>query len=48
VFAKSTAMRLAAGEESRAALIGRGLEFAAALAVLAFGLLLMFGARGVA
>ncbi len=46
VFAKSTAMRLAAGEDSWAALMGRGLEFAAALAVLAFGLLLMFGARG--
>ncbi len=46
VFAKSTAMRLAAGEDSRAALIARGLEFAAALAVLAFGVLLMVGARG--
>ena len=46
VFAKSAAMRFAAGEDSRAALIGRGLEFAAALAVLAFGVLLMFGARG--
>jgi nickel/cobalt transporter (NicO) family protein len=46
VFAKSTAMRLAAGEDSRVALVARGLEFAAALAVLAFGLLLMFGARG--
>ncbi len=46
VFAKSTAMRLAAGEDSWAALIGRGIEFAAALAVLAFGLLLMLGARG--
>ncbi len=46
VFAKSTAMRLAAGEYSKAAIIARGLEFAAALAVLAFGLLLMLGARG--
>ncbi len=46
VFAKSTAMRLAAGEDSRAALVARGLEFAAALAVFAFGVLLMFGARG--
>ena len=46
VFAKSAAMRFAAGEDSRAALIARGLEFAAALAVLAFGVLLMFGARG--
>ncbi len=44
VFAKSAAMRFAAGEDSRAALIARGLEFAAALAVLAFGVLLMFGA----
>jgi ABC-type nickel/cobalt efflux system permease component RcnA len=46
VFAKSAAMRFAAGEDSRAALIARSLEFAAALAVLAFGILLMFGARG--
>jgi nickel/cobalt exporter len=46
VFAKSTAMRLAAGEESRAMLVARCFEFAAALAVLAFGLALMFGARG--
>jgi nickel/cobalt transporter (NicO) family protein len=45
VFAKSAAMRLAAGEESWAALAARGLEFAAALAVLAFGVLLMLGAR---
>ena len=37
VFAKSAAMRFAAGEDSRAALIARGLEFAAALAVLGFG-----------
>ena len=46
VFAKSAAMRFAAGEGSRVALVARGLEFAAALAVLAFGVLLMFGARG--
>jgi nickel/cobalt transporter (NicO) family protein len=46
VFAKSAAARFAAGEDSRAALIARTLEFAAALAVLAFGILLMFGARG--
>ena len=46
VFAKSTAMRLAAGENSRVALVARSFEFAAALAVLAFGLALMFGARG--
>jgi nickel/cobalt exporter len=46
VFAKSTAVRFAAGEESLAALVARGFEFAAALAVLAFGVALMFGARG--
>ncbi len=46
VFAKSAAMRFAAGEDSRVALVARCLEFAAALAVLAFGLLLMSGATG--
>jgi ABC-type nickel/cobalt efflux system permease component RcnA len=46
VFAKAAAMRFAAGEDSRVALIARGLEFAAALAVLAFGVLLVFVARG--
>ena len=46
VFAKSTAMRVASGEDSRLALASRALEFAAALAVLAFGVLLVFGARG--
>jgi ABC-type nickel/cobalt efflux system permease component RcnA len=46
VFAKSTAMRLAASEASRVALVARVFEFAAALAVLAFGLALMFGTRG--
>jgi ABC-type nickel/cobalt efflux system permease component RcnA len=46
VFAKSAALRFAAGEDSRAALIALGLELAAALAVFAFCLLLMFGARG--
>jgi nickel/cobalt exporter len=46
VFAKSTAVRLAAGENSRAALVARSFEFAAALAVLAFGVALIFGARG--
>ena len=46
VFAKSAAMRFAAGEDSRAALVARGFEFAAALAVLAFGLALLLGARG--
>jgi nickel/cobalt transporter (NicO) family protein len=48
VFAKSTAMRLAAGENSRLALVARGFEFAAALAVLAFGVALIFSARGAA
>ena len=48
VFAKSAAMRLAAGENSRLALVARGFEFAAALAVLGLGVALMFGARGAA
>jgi nickel/cobalt transporter (NicO) family protein len=48
VFAKATAMRFAAGEESRLTLIARAFEFAAALAVLAFGVALIFGARGLA
>ena len=48
VFAKSTAMRLAAGENSRLALVARGFEFTAALAVLAFGVALLIGARGAA
>ena len=48
VFAKSTAMRLAAGENSRLALVARGFEFAAALAVLAFGVALLLSARGAA
>ena len=46
VFAKSVAMRLAAGEDSRLVLIARGFEFLAALGVLAFGVALLFGARG--
>jgi ABC-type nickel/cobalt efflux system permease component RcnA len=46
VFAKSAAMRLAAGENSRLALVAKGFEFAAALAVLAFGVALVVGARG--
>jgi nickel/cobalt exporter len=46
VFAKSTAMRLAAGENSRLALVAKGFEFAAALAVLAFGVALLIGVRG--
>ena len=46
VFAKSVALRFVAGENSRAALIARAFEFAASLAVFAFGLLLLLGARG--
>jgi nickel/cobalt exporter len=46
VFAKKAAMRLAAAESSRAALIARGLELAAALCVLAYGLALLMGSRG--
>ncbi len=46
VFAKSAAMRLAAGENSRLALVARGFEFAAALAVLMFGVALLLGSRG--
>jgi nickel/cobalt transporter (NicO) family protein len=46
VFTKSAAMRLAAGENSRLALVAKGFEFAAALAVLAFGVALLIGARG--
>jgi ABC-type nickel/cobalt efflux system permease component RcnA len=48
VFAKSAAMRLAAGENSRLVLVAKGFEFAAALAVLAFGLALLVGSRSVA
>jgi ABC-type nickel/cobalt efflux system permease component RcnA len=43
VFAKRAAIRFAAGEDSRVALIARGFEFAAALLVLAFGLALLAG-----
>jgi nickel/cobalt transporter (NicO) family protein len=46
VFAKSTAVRFAGGEDSRVALVARGFEFAAAFGVLVFGVALMFGARG--
>jgi nickel/cobalt transporter (NicO) family protein len=46
VFAKSAAMRLVAGENSRFALVAKGFEFAAALAVLAFGVALLVSARG--
>jgi ABC-type nickel/cobalt efflux system permease component RcnA len=43
VFAKRVAVRFAAGEDSRVALIARGFEFAAALLVLGFGLALLVG-----
>jgi nickel/cobalt exporter len=46
VFAKDLAVRFAAGEDSRAALVARACEFAAALLVLFFGLGLFFAARG--
>jgi len=47
VFGKQAAMRLAARESPRAALLARGLEFAAALCVLAYGLaLLLLGPVG--
>jgi nickel/cobalt exporter len=48
VFAKAAAMRLAAGDNSRLALVAKGFEFAAALAVLAFGVALLLGVRGAA
>jgi nickel/cobalt exporter len=47
VFGKDAAMRLASRESLRAALLARGLEFAAALCVLAYGLaLLLLGPVG--
>ena len=46
VFAKGLAVRFARGEDSRVALVARACEFAAALAVLAFGLALYFAAGG--
>ena len=48
VFFKSTALRMAAGDNSRVALAARTLEFAAALAVLALGVALLFMGPGVA
>jgi len=45
VFAKRVAMRMAAGDDSRIALAARGVEFLAALLVVAFGLALLFAAR---
>ncbi len=44
VFAKGLAVRFARGEDSRVALVARACEFAAALAVLTFGIALFFAA----
>ena len=44
VFAKRVAMRMAAGDDSRVALAARGVEFLAALLVVAFGLALLIAA----
>ena len=44
VFAKRLAMRMAAGDDSRVALAARGVEFLAALLVVAFGLALLLAA----
>jgi ABC-type nickel/cobalt efflux system permease component RcnA len=41
VFAKSLAVRFAARDESRGAMLARAFEFAAALLVLGFGLALL-------
>ena len=46
VFAKGLAVRFAAGEDTRVALVARACECLAALAVLAFGLALFFAANG--
>jgi nickel/cobalt transporter (NicO) family protein len=46
VFAKGAAMRFAARESARAMLLARGLELAAALVVLAYGLALLLGPHG--
>ena len=43
VFAKSLALRFAAGEDTRVTLIARAFEFTAALLVFAFGLALLAG-----
>jgi nickel/cobalt exporter len=45
VFAKRVAMRMAGGDDSRIALAARGVEFLAALLVVAFGLALLLAAR---
>ena len=46
VFAKGLALRFAAGEDTRVALVARACECAAAAAVTAFGLMLFFAASG--
>jgi ABC-type nickel/cobalt efflux system permease component RcnA len=46
VFARDLAVRFAAGEDSRAALVARACEFAAACLVLLFGVGLLFAAHG--
>ena len=46
VFAKSAAMRLAAGRTRASRWLRGGFEFAAALAVLTFGVALVIGSRG--
>ena len=46
VFARDAAVRLAAAESARATLLARGLELAAALVVLAYGLALTLGPGG--
>ncbi len=46
VFAKGVAVRFAAGDDTRAALVARACECLAALAVMAFGLTLFFAASG--
>jgi nickel/cobalt transporter (NicO) family protein len=46
VFAKGAAMRLATRDSSRANLIARSLELAAAVCVLAYGIALLFGRTG--
>ena len=48
VFAKGVALRFAAGQDSRVALVARGFEFAAALLVLGFGLALLVGSGAAA
>jgi ABC-type nickel/cobalt efflux system permease component RcnA len=48
VFAKRLAMRMAAGDDSRIALAARGVEFLAALLIVAFGVALLLGAQSMA